>query len=214
LEREAVRVRHQVNRDIGEFVLQALFAELRETYQEHPEAITYLEQVREDMVHNVASFLHQERPQGDSPGLQDLIAGMGTGAGGDEALRYQVNVFVDHSRSNGAPYVSEQSPTYHNLFGRMQHVLRQGVMSTDFTMLSAGAIHKANGGFLVLQVADLLTYPFVWQALKNRQAKIENVAEQYSLMPTSSLEPEATPVDGKALLVSPHDPASGVNEQK
>ncbi|MDA1175178.1 MAG: ATP-binding protein [Chloroflexi bacterium] len=205
LEREAVRVRHQVNRDIGEFVLQALFAELRETYKEHPEAITYLEQVREDMVQNVSSFLHQERPQGGPPGLQDLIAGMSGGGGGDETLRYRVNVFVDHSRSNGAPYVSEQSPTYHNLFGRMQHVLRQGVMSTDFTMLSAGAIHKANGGFLVLQVADLLTYPFVWQALKqalkNRQAKIENVAEQYSLMPTSSLEPEAIPLDVKVVLV-------------
>ena len=205
LEREAVRVRHQVNRDIGEFVLQALFAELRETYKENPGALAYLEQVREDMVNNVSSFLHQERSQGGPPGLQDLIAGMSGGGGGDETLRYKVNVFVDHSRSNGAPYVPEQSPTYHNLFGRMQHVLRQGVMSTDFTMLSAGAIHKANGGFLVLQVADLLTYPFVWQALKqalkNRQAKIENVAEQYSLIATSSLEPEPIPLDVKVVLV-------------
>jgi lon-related putative ATP-dependent protease len=204
LEREAVRVRHQVNRDIAEFVLQTLFAELQETFSEHANALAYLEQVREDMVQNVSMFLHQERPQGGPPGLQEMIAGMG-GGGGDDMTRYKVNVFVDHSRSQGAPFVSEQSPTYHNLFGRMQHVLRQGVMSTDFTMLSAGAIQKANGGFLVLQVADLLTYPFVWQALKqaikNRQAKIENVAEQYSLIATSNLEPEAIPLDVKIVLV-------------
>ncbi len=205
LERDAVHARHQVNRDIAEFVLQALFAELREAYQDHSEALEYLEQVREDMVHNVPSFLHQERSQGGPPGVQELIAGMGGGGGGNDTLRYKVNVFVDHSRSQGAPCVFEQSPTYHNLFGRMQHTLRQGVMSTDFTMLSAGAIHNANGGFLVLQVADLLTYPFVWQALKqalkNQQARLENVGEQYSLMPTSSLEPEAIPLDVKVVLV-------------
>jgi hypothetical protein len=201
LERDAVHARHQVNRDIAEFVLQALFAELREAYQDHFEGLEYLEQVREDMVHNVPSFLHQERSQGGPPGVQELIAGMGGGGGGNDTLRYKVNVFVDHSRSQGAPCVFEQSPTYHNLFGRMQHTLRQGVMSTDFTMLSAGAIHNANGGFLVLQVADLLTHPFVWQALKNQQARLENVGEQYSLMPTSSLEPEAIPLDVKVVLV-------------
>jgi lon-related putative ATP-dependent protease len=204
LERDAARARHQVNRDIAEFVLQALFAELRETYKEHPETVVYLEQVREDMVHNVPAFLHQERPEGGPAGLQELIAGMAAG-GGEDMTRYKVNAFVDHSRSHGAPYVFEQSPTYHNVFGRMQHTLRQGVMSTDFTMLSAGAIHNANGGFLVLQVSDVLTYPFVWQtlkqALKNRQARIENVSEQYSLVPTSSLEPEAIPLDVKVVLV-------------
>jgi lon-related putative ATP-dependent protease len=205
LERDAAHVRHQVNREIAEFVLQALFAEMREGYKEHPEAVTYLEEVREDMVHNVSSFLHQERQEGGPAGLQELIAGMAGGASADETLRYHVNVFVDHSLSTGAPYVSEQSPTYHNVFGRMQHTMRQGVMSTDFTMLSSGAIHKANGGFLVLQAADVLSNPFVWQslkqALKNRQARIENVSEQFSMVPTSSLEPEGIPLDVKVVLV-------------
>jgi lon-related putative ATP-dependent protease len=200
LERDGARVRQGVNREIAEFVLQALFSELRETHKEHAETLVYLDEVREDMIHNVAQFLHQERP--DTPhGLQELARG----GDQDDIIRYQVNVFVDHSRSQGAPVVFEQSPTYNNVFGRARHTMRQGVMSTDFTMVSSGCIHTANGGFLVFQVADLLTYPFVWQALKqalkNRQARVENLSEQLSAVPTFNLEPEAVPLDLKIVLV-------------
>ena len=152
LEREAGRARQQVNREIGDFVVQALFAELRETYVEQPEALEYLAEVRADIVDNIQMFLQRERPQGPPNPLE---VALGAPGGGDEELsRYRVNVFVDHSRSHGAPVVFEESPTYHNVFGRVRHVLRQGVMSTDFTMISAGCIHNANGGFLVFQVKD------------------------------------------------------------
>jgi lon-related putative ATP-dependent protease len=205
LERDAARVRQVVNREIAEFVLQALFAEMRETHKGHAETLEYLDEVRENMIVNVAQFLHQERPEAPHSS-QELLAG---GGDQDDMVRYQVNVFVDHSRSHGAPVVFEQSPTYNNVFGRARHTMRQGVMSTDFTMVSSGCIHTANGGFLVFQVTDLLTYPFVWQALKqalkNRQARVENLSEQFSAVPTFNLEPEAVPLDLKIVLVgNPH----------
>ena len=191
LERDAARARQRVDREIAEFVLQALFAELRETHKEPAGAVAYLDEVREDMIHNVAQFLHADRPE--DPTSQNSM------------VRYQVNVFVDHSRSQGAPVFFEQSPTYNNVFGHARHALRQGVMSTDFTMLSSGSIHSANGGFLVFQVTDLLTYPFVWQslkqALKSRQARVENLPEQFVAVSTSNLEPEPVPLDLKIVLV-------------
>ena len=203
LEREAVLVRQQLNQEIGDFVVLALFAELRETYAGLDETLAYLDQVREDMVHNIALFLRHERPS-DSESLQEQVLG-GGGSVLDEMVRYQVSVFVDHSTSEGAPVVFEQSPSYHNVFGRVRHSLRQGVMSTDFTMVSAGSIHRANGGFLVLQAKDVLTYPFVWQTLKQaleaRQARLESVAEQYAVVPTLNLEPEPVPLNVKVILV-------------
>jgi lon-related putative ATP-dependent protease len=201
LEREAARVRQQVNRDIGHFVVQALFAEVREAFAEQPEALLYLDEVREDMVSNITLFLHQEQQRPES--LESLVAG--TMPSTDDMVRYQVNVFVDHSRSHGAPVVFEQSPTYYKVFGRVRHSLRQGVMSTDFTMVTAGAIHDANGGFLVFQAKDVLASPLVWQSLKqaldSREARIESMAEQVALVPTTNLEPEAMPLNLKVILV-------------
>jgi len=191
LERDAIRVRQRVDREIAEFVLDALFAELRETHKESEETLAYLGEVREDMIHNVAQFLHGDRPE-------DLTSQ-------NNMVRYQVNTFVDHSRSQGAPVVFEQSPTYNNVFGHARHALGQGVMSTDFTMLSSGSIHSANGGFLVFQVTDLLTYPLVWQSLKqslkSRQARVENLPEQFAAVSTPNLEPEPVPLDLKIVLV-------------
>jgi lon-related putative ATP-dependent protease len=202
MEREAQRARQQVNREIGDFVVSALFTELRETYDQQGEVLDYLDEVREDMVTNVLNFIQGDRPSAPPP-FQEMLAG--PSHADDEMVRYEVNVYVDHSRSHGAPVVFEQSPTYHNVFGRIRHSVRQGVMNTDFTMMSSGCIHSANGGFLVFQVKDLLTYPFVWQTLKqvlqSGQVRAETVPEQISMNPTTSLEPEPVPLDLKIILV-------------
>ena len=204
LEREAARIRRQLDREIAEYVLQALFVELREAHAGHEEALEYLAEVLEDMVNNVALFVRQEHSGGRPAGLQEMMMEM-SGGGGDDMIRYQVNVFVDRSTSHGAPVVFEESPTYHNVFGRVRHTVRQGVMTTDFTMLGSGALHEANGGFLVLQAVDVLTSPLVWQSLKQAlnsgQARLENVSEQFSLVATSGLEPEPIPLDLKVILV-------------
>ena len=202
LEREAAHARLQVNRDVGNFVMQPLFAELHEKYATvEPEAGVHLDDLKEDMLRNLPLFLGHE--QDGQAGPRDPFAGA---AGGDDDLgRYRVNVFTDRSRASGAPVVFEATPTYNNVFGRVQHRLRQGVMSADFMMARPGAIHRANGGFLVLQAKDVLAYPFVWQALKEAlrsgQATTENFAEQFSSVPATTIEPEPIPLDVKVVLI-------------
>ncbi len=198
-EREANRVRSAVNREVAEFALRPLFAELREYYGEHGEAVQYLREVREDMLSGIQIFFGA-RDGAPAPELAQAEAAL---------LRYRVNVFVDHSRTNGAPVVFEQSPTHYNVFGRADHAFRNGAMMTDFTEVHPGSLHRANGGFLVFHAKDLLAVPGLWQSLKQAlqsgEARIESLGEQIALVPTTSIEPEPVPLDVKVVLIgNPH----------
>jgi lon-related putative ATP-dependent protease len=128
------------------------------------------------------------------------------GAGDGSVLkRYRVNVLVDHSASTGAPVVYEDHPTYQNLVGRVEHVSHLGALVTDFTLVQAGALHRANGGSLVLDARDVLLQPFAWEGLKrairSREVRIESLGQALSLISTVSLEPEPIPLDLKVALV-------------
>ena len=120
--------------------------------------------------------------------------------------RYEVNVFVAHDSDGGAPVVLETNPTYPNLFGRIEH---QGVLGggfvTDHRMLRPGAVHRANGGYLMLPAAEVLSQPLVWLKLKDvlrtGRIRLENPAEEYALIPTSTLTPETIELDLKVVLV-------------
>jgi lon-related putative ATP-dependent protease len=119
--------------------------------------------------------------------------------------RYQVNVIVDHSGVTGAPVVMEFNPTYNNLFGRIEKESEFGALVTDFTMIRPGSLHRANGGFLVLQVEDVLRNLFSWDGLKrsirNREIVLEEAGERLGFMATKSLSPEAIPLDIKIILI-------------
>lgn len=119
--------------------------------------------------------------------------------------RYRVNLFVSNGESTGVPVIFENSPNYYNLFGKIEYNTQMGTLSTDHTMIKPGAIHRANGGFLVLQARDLLTDPGVWdtlkRALKNRVCVVENIGEHYRMVPTVSLRPEPIALDIKVILV-------------
>ena len=131
------------------------------------------------------------------PVVQELVAL------GREHLfdRYRVNVVVDNGALQGAPVVFEANPTYYNLLGRIQYQVRFGSIATDFRMIEAGALHRANGGYLVVQALDLLTSPFAWDALKRalrtREVRIENMGEQLMPIPTATLRPDPVPLDAK-----------------
>jgi lon-related putative ATP-dependent protease len=206
LEREAIKTREQVNQESAGFAQEPLFAELRERYAEHAETLTYLGEVQADMLANVPLFL-QGGQQPQAPGQMMLMeAGGGAQPDAESAfMRYGVNVFVDNAALQGAPVVMERNPSYYNVFGRMDHVFRMGVATTDFTQLHAGSLHRANGGYIVFQATDLLTAPFTWPSLKHalqaRQIRMETLGEQVALVPTSSLEPEPVPLDVKIVLV-------------
>lgn len=119
--------------------------------------------------------------------------------------RYYVNVFVANDASNGAPVVWETNPTYYNLSGKVEYESRQGYLYTDFGKIVAGAFHKANGGFLVLDAEKVLMNFMSWESLKRvlrtGEASIENLGEQYGAVPVSSLRPQPIPIDMKVVIV-------------
>jgi lon-related putative ATP-dependent protease len=113
-------------------------------------------------------------------------------------------VLVDHSDTEGAPVVYEDNPTYQNLIGRVEHMARMGALLTDFQLIKPGALHRASGGYLILDARKVLTQPYAWEALKRvlqaGQIRIESVGQMLSLISTVSLEPEPIPLDVKIAL--------------
>jgi len=202
---EALRVVAAHEKTVGEamanldreLVLHAvghLFEELFDKYAEQRAVLVYLERVREDVVDNYKRFIKKDEPQ-----LPFMAAAP------SEPMEYRVNVFVDNSETQGAPVILETNPTYPNLFGRIERQAQFGALVTDYTMLTPGALHKANGGYLVLPIRELLAYWLPWdglkRALRERKALIEDVMDQLGYMVTRSLQPEAIPLDLKVVLV-------------
>src|SRR5262245_114728 len=130
---------------------------------------------------------------------------MPPGAGPGPGRRYQVNVLVDRSALTGAPVVYADQPAYNDLVGRVEHVSQFGALVTDFTLIKAGALHRANGGYLVLDALKVFSQPYAWEGLKRAlragEIRIESLAEKLSLISTVSLEPEPIPLATKVVLV-------------
>ena len=198
LEKEAAETITRLDREVGLFAIGHLLDELRQKYADYPEVITFLQQVRDNMMDNLDDFKAGERPKAAIPGLEGLIPE-------PSFDRYTVNLMVDNENQQGAPVVFENNPTYYNLIGRVDFKARLGALTTDFTMIKPGALHKANGGYLILQAMDVLTNPLSWDALKKTirsgEVRIENIAEHYGLIPTSTLKPEPIPIDVKVVIV-------------
>jgi lon-related putative ATP-dependent protease len=171
---------------------------LQEKYQETQRIVDWLGQLLADVVERLEDFKESEEPQPPFP--FPMMARRG-----DRLQRYQVNLFVDNSHAHGAPVVIEPNPTFYNLFGKVEYRGEFGALVTDFTMIKPGAIQRANGGFLILQVKDVLLNPFTWEglkrALKSREARIENIGDQFGAIPTATLRPEPIPLDVKVVLI-------------
>ncbi|NCC77646.1 MAG: ATP-dependent protease, partial [Clostridia bacterium] len=177
---------------------------LREKYEGHAKVLAYLEAVRKDIEENRELFLELETEEAgettessDEEELVDLSLVAGPGDG-EEFTRYKVNLFISHEGATGAPVILETNPNYYNLFGKVEYKNQLMSVSTDFTMVKPGAIHRANGGYLILQARDALIEPLVWEQLKRtlkyRQAVIENIGEQYRNIPTATMRMEPIPL--------------------
>lgn len=180
--------------------IEHLFAGLEEKYRSFARIMEYLEQCRKDIV----SRIDELRPQ---KGLKFSLPGMPARQEEFPFARYQVNLFIDNGRLDGAPVVYEANPTYFNVFGRIEHVIQMGSAMTSFQMIKAGAIHRANGGYLILDCREVLYNIFTYEALKrcirNREVRIEDIAEQFRLIATVSLKPQPIPLDCKIVLIGP-----------
>ena len=185
-----------LNREVTLFAVGQLMEELKERYADLPRVAAYLEAVRQDVIENADDF---RKSQEGAPGLPGIPA-----AEPASLRRYAVNVIVDHSRPDGASVVFEDHPTYQNLVGRVEHIAQFGTLVTDFGLIKPGALHRANGGYLMLDAHKLLMQPFAWEGLKRalstRQIRIESLGQMYSLVSTESLEPEPIPLDLKVVL--------------
>jgi predicted ATP-dependent protease len=188
----------QADRELGTSSIGHRLDPFRDKYAAHERILSYLEAVKEDILKNLDDFKPQP-PQSQIPGIK-------SGRPEPSFERYDVNLMVDNHETSGAPIVFESNPTYTNLFGRIEHVMQYGgVAATDFTMIKAGALHRANGGYLVIDAREMLLNPFVWDSLKRcirtGDIRIEDVMEQYRFMTVVSLKPEAVPLRSKIILV-------------
>ncbi|MHB0867983.1 MAG: Lon protease family protein [Chloroflexota bacterium] len=202
LEKEAMERLHQLEREVALFAVGHLFDELRDRYADRQDVQEYLRQVQEDIPEHLDDFQSGRQPQEGLPGALAELQGT---TREEHLSRYKVNVFVDNSETRGVPVIQEHNPTYYNLMGRLEYQARFGAMTTDFRQMKAGAIHRANGGYLLLDALDVLTSPLAWDALKKalqvREARIENIGEQFSPIPAATLRPEAIPLELKVVMV-------------
>ncbi len=200
LEREAKNRLDALDRDVATSAVDHLIEEVKERYASHPELQSYFEAMREDVIANVDLF---RRGQEGAPGPAELVAIMQPGR--DPFERYRVNVLIEQAGDGGAPVVMEPYPTCQNLVGRIEHQVHMGALYTNFMMAKAGALHRANGGFLVLEALELLKQYFAYdqlkRTLKHRRIKIEEPGEQFRLFSTGTLEPEPIPLDVKVVLI-------------
>ncbi len=203
LEREIGEKLEEAETRAADYLVRIPLAELKEKYRDYAKVVAYLDGVRDHILKNLARFKAEPAPGAMLPG------GMQFGEAGDPFLPYRVNVFVDNSDSQGPPIIVETNPTYHNVFGVIEKKPIVGGYITDFTLIKAGSISRANGGYLVLYDRDVLANAGVWEALqrviKNRELRIEEPSAFFGFVPPQGLRPEPIPTDTKIIMIG--DPA-------
>jgi len=202
LEKDARTRVSKLEQDAVVFAVGHSIDDLREKYSDIPKVIEYLDNVQKDVVDNIDDFRHIQSSEGDA---SVEAMGMRLPMPQPSFNKYKVNLIVDNSKTIGAPVIEESNPTYPNLIGRIDRQVRFGALTTDFTMIKGGALHNANGGFLIIPVESLLRGLLSWDALKrvieNREIKISEIAQELSFFSTISVEPEPIPLDIKIILI-------------
>ena len=191
----------KLNREMAAGAISHLISALREKYKDLPAVVNYLEEFEQDVIDNFRRFLHDEEHKSRVLGIELSQP--------DEGMppenRYRVNILVSQEKGGGAPVIYEDHPSYNNLIGRIEHRAQLGALVTDFTMIRAGALHRANGGYLILDALNVLTQPYAWEGLKRTllagKISIESLGQFTSLINTASLEPEPVPLDVKVILL-------------
>ncbi|MGE5559493.1 MAG: AAA family ATPase [Chloroflexota bacterium] len=196
--REARAALRQVDEETARLVVEPHLSDLARMFDGNQRVQEYLTAVGRDILAHLEDFRLSE-----DDGQNPVAALMPKPQ--PNFTRYRVNVLVTHRGATGAPVVFETNPTYYNLFGQITYKSVMGALVTDHTMIKAGAIHRASGGYLIVHAAPLLQSPFAWEGLKraltNRQAKIENIGEHERLVPMSTLAPEPIPIDVKVIMI-------------
>jgi len=201
LERQTTEKLQNSDKDVADFTVSRLFDALMQEYQESIQITQYLTDLRSYTLDNLDSFKEgQERAQTAVGAAVGFIM-----PGRDVFLPFEVNVFVDNSGTEGLPVIIESHPNYANLFGKIERRFLLGGYLSDHSMLKSGALHVANGGYLLLSARDVLTNPGVWptlkRAIKTKELRIEDPFEQFGLIAPQGLRPQPMPIDVKIVLI-------------
>ncbi len=196
-ERDARRLLIELQQMVAEAEVESCVKGVKGRWEGVPDAIEYLDRLAKAIVENAGQFAdggdESESSSEAGPSEEDPLA------------NYRVNVIVGHKPDSGAPVVQEESPTYHNLIGRIEHRVEFGTMIADFAQITAGAIHKANGGYLILEADHVLRQPIAWVALKNalrtQSIRLEEIIEYTSLIATTTLKPQPVPLKVRVILL-------------
>jgi lon-related putative ATP-dependent protease len=211
-ERELRGRMRELNHEVTAVVVNDVIDDLQAKYKEQPAALAFLADVQADISNHLEDFLQDGEQKPGEEGQQELPIGS-RGRRAPALRRYQVNVLVEadvraqgtSAAGRGAPVIYETNPSYLNLVGRVEQMAMMGALITDFMLIKPGALHRANGGYLILDAAKVLTSPYAWEGLKRalqyREVRIESTTQLMSLSSTVSLEPEPIALDVKVILV-------------
>lgn len=187
----------QLNEMVTLRAIEPLIKKLKEQYEDLKAVVDYLEAYQQDIIDNVDLIINNQELE------SDVVANVSS----ENAIpsRYQINIVVTNHPKKGAPVIFEDLPTHYNLMGHVEQVTYMGTVATDFTLIRGGALHRANGGYLLLEAEQVLEQPYAWQSLKralrSRMLKLSSLEQMLTLTGTISLEPDAIPLDVKIVLL-------------
>jgi lon-related putative ATP-dependent protease len=185
----------ELNREFSQLAIDPVMKELKEKYRDQPDVLKHLEAVHVNVMEEAEAFTRMREESAIPDNLKDRVR---------EFPQYGVNVLVDNKDLPAAPVVYEDSPGFANLIGRVEYVSQTGTMVTDFNLIKPGALHQANGGYLILDADRVLTSPYAWitlkRALKAGEIRIQSLEQIFSFVSTVQLQPQPIPLDVKVVL--------------
>ncbi len=202
LDKSAGEALQKLDREVATYAIKHTVNDIQQAYQEIEDIRAYLDEVQDDILENIPDFKpeREEEPEPELPFLRSKA---------DPLKKYAVNVLVENAVDDGAPVVMERNPTYGNLFGKIEQEAHFGALTTDFTLIRPGSLHKANGGYLVLPIEEVIANPLSWESLKhalqNKEIIVEDTAGKLEIMSTRSLRPDPIPLDVKVILIGRPD---------
>ncbi|WP_281950509.1 Lon protease family protein [Nitrosophilus kaiyonis] len=196
--KESVNKLKKLNEETTHLIAGHLIEELKNKYKDNKKIEKYLDDVEKDVVEHLQDFLFKEESGVSMPFVFYTLVR-------PSFKRYEVNVLISHENTQNAPVIYEDNPTYENLIGRIEHIAQMGTLITDFTLIRPGALHKANGGYLIIDARKVLIEPFAWESLKrallSKKIKIVPKERMIGLISTLTLEPEPIDLDTKIILI-------------
>jgi lon-related putative ATP-dependent protease len=190
----------ELNKSLGQKIVSYNFLELRSDYKDNESVNKYLELLENDIVKHINEFINHENPSEDKSLM--LFKAKDKEVFFD---RYKLNHFVDNSELKSAPVIFESNPTYQNLLGSIEFTVDMGVRKTDFRHIKNGALHRANGGYLIVLAKDILSNPFAWKGIKrallDEEIIIESMSPSYSVFSAATIRPEPIPLKIKVIII-------------